>query len=213
MKIEKVNNLWVPSDDIHIEQWKTGQPFTQNKCLNSFIEWCKSQHKTFRTVLDIGAWCGTWSLAMAEYSKKIHSFEPDKTHFTCLTRNVSQYVHIDPKMIALGDNNKETVALSADNFTQSKRVIGEGSIQLHTVDEFSFEEVDLIKIDVEGFEMKVLKGAENTLKQCQFLMIELNNNSKKYQSSNIEIENYLNDFGFRTLINIWPDKVFVNKRI
>jgi hypothetical protein len=116
-------------------------------------------------------------------------------------------------VIALGDNNKETVALSADNFTQSKRVIGEGSIQLHTVDEFSFEEVDLIKIDVEGFEMKVLKGAENTLKQCQFLMIELNNNSKKYQSSNIEIENYLNDFGFRTLINIWPDKVFVNKRI
>jgi hypothetical protein len=61
--------------------------------------------------------------------------------------------------------------------------------------------------------MKVLKGGEKTLKKCKFLMIELNNNSKKYQSSNIEIEKYLEDLGFRTLINIWPDKVFVNNRI
>ena len=212
MKIEKVNNLWVPSNDIHIEQWKNGQPFTQNKCLNSFIEWCKSQHQTFRTVLDIGAWCGTWSIAIAKYSQRVHAFEPDKTHFTCLTRNVAPYVNIDPKMIALGDNN-EMVSLTNDDFTQAKRIIGRGDIQLQTIDSFKFEDVDLIKIDVEGFEMKVLKGGEKTLQQCSFLMIELNNNSKKYQSSNVEIEQYLGELGFRTLINIWPDKVFVNNCI
>lgn len=212
MKIEKVNGIWVPSNDIHIEQWKSGQPFTQNKCLNSFISWCQSQNKKFRTALDIGAWCGTWSVAMSTYCKNIHAFEPDSTHFECLSRNVGPYVHIDPKMIALGDNN-DTVALTNDNFTQARRIHGKGDIQLHTIDSFDFKNVDLIKIDVEGYEMRVLKGAEKTLKTCQFLMIELNNNSKKYQSSNIEIEQYLSQIGFRTLIDIWPDKVFVNNNI
>jgi FkbM family methyltransferase len=212
MNIEKVNGFWVPSNDVHIEQWKSGQPFTQNKCLNSFISWCQSQNKKFRNALDIGAWCGTWSVAMSKYCKNIHAFEPDGTHFECLTRNVGPHVHIDPKMIAVGDTN-DTVALTKDDFTQARRVDGKGDIQLHIIDSFDFKNVDLIKIDVEGYEMRVLKGAEKTLKTCQFLMIELNNNSKKYQSSNIEIEEYLSQTGFRVLIDIWPDKVFVNNNI
>jgi hypothetical protein len=66
----------------------------------------------------------------------------------------------------------------------------------------------LIKIDVEGYEMKVLKGAEKTLKKSQYLMIELNNNTKKYGSSNANVEKYLDENGFKVLIDHWPDKVF-----
>ena len=83
-----------------------------------------------------------------------------------------------------------------------------GEIQMRTLDSFDFEKVDLIKIDVEGYEMKVLKGAEKTLESCQYLMIELNNNTKKYGSSNINVEKYLHDKGWRVLIDHWPDKVF-----
>ena len=72
-------------------------------------------------------------------------------------------------------------------------------------------DVDLIKIDVEGYEMNVLKGAEQTLSTTNFLMIELNGNSKKYGSSNTKIEKYLKEIGFKTLINKWPDKVFIKK--
>jgi len=80
---------------------------------------------------------------------------------------------------------------------------------MKTVDSFQFKNVDLIKIDVEGFEMNVLRGAKDTLKSCNFLMIELNNNSKKYNSSNAEIEKYLEESNFTTLIDKWPDKVFI----
>ena len=77
-----------------------------------------------------------------------------------------------------------------------------------TIDSLGIDDIDLIKIDVEGFEMEVLKGAEKTLGKVRYIMIELNNATKKYGSSNIEIENYIGSLGFKVLINHWPDKVF-----
>ena len=56
--------------------------------------------------------------------------------------------------------------------------------------------------------MKVLEGAEETLTNTNLLMIELNNNTKKYGSSNQQIEGYLKELGFHEMINIWPDKVY-----
>ena len=207
MNIEKINGFWVPSNDIHAEQWRQGQSFTQNKCLKEFLEWCRSRDKKFNTVLDIGAWCGTWSAEFAPYCKKIYAIEPDQTHFECLLKNLSSFDNIELLDYAVGDIETR-VSLTDDDFTQARRIYSIGNILMKTVDSFKFEDVDLIKIDVEGFEMNVLRGAKDTLKDCNFLMIELNNNSKKYNSSNAEIEKYLQELGFTTLIDKWPDKVF-----
>jgi hypothetical protein len=42
-------------------------------------------------------------------------------------------------------------------------------------------------------------------------MIELNNNAKKYGSSNLEIEKYLSKKGFKIMIKVWPDVVWQKK--
>ena len=207
MKIEIVNGFWVPSNDIHIQQWREGKPFTQNKCLKEFLKWCHSRNQKFNTVLDIGAWCGTWSAELVPYCKKIYAIEPDKTHFECLLKNTIKFDNIELIDYAMGDT-ETNVSLTNDDFTQARRIISSGNILMQTVDSFKFEDVDLIKVDVEGFEMNVLRGAKDTLKNCKFLMIELNNNSKKYDSSNVKIEKYIAEQGFTTLIDKWPDKVF-----
>jgi hypothetical protein len=77
-----------------------------------------------------------------------------------------------------------------------------------TIDSMEYYDIDMIKIDVEGYEMEVLKGATKTLETVKYLMIELNNNTKKYGSNNIEIEKYLDSIGFKVLMDHWPDKVF-----
>ena len=205
MKIEKVNDFWVPSNDVHIEQWKSGAPFTQNKCLNKFIKYCESQTKKMKTVIDVGAWCGTWAKAIEPFAKKVIAFEPDKTHFECLQRNCT--INCTPRMEAVGAQLQE-VSLTEDNFTQAKRVNEKGNIRMITLDHMAYEDVDMIKIDVEGYEMEVLKGATKTLESVKYLMIELNNNTKKYGSNNIEVEKYIVSLGFKVLMEHWPDKVF-----
>ncbi len=205
MTIEKVNGFWVPKNDLHFEEWKEGKPFTQNKCLLKFIDYCVDKNKKFNHILDIGAWVGTWSMAMNKFCGRVIAFEPDSLHYQCLVKNVT--ADVETHQLAVGSEEK-LISLSEDDFTQSKRIVGEGSIPMITIDSMKLDDVDLIKIDVEGYEMEVLKGAKKTLENVQYLMIELNNNTKKYGSSNIEIEKYINSLGFKVLISHWPDKVF-----
>ena len=145
--IEKINGYWVPSKDKHLEQWKSGGTFTQNRCLNKFIEHCNQRNIKFDTILDVGAWVGTWSMAMQPYAKKVITFEPDPLHYSCLIKNVPE--SIETHQLALGSEQK-MIALDDNAHTQAKRVIGEGTIPCTTIDSLDLENIDLIKIDVEG---------------------------------------------------------------
>ena len=216
MKIERINNFWVPSNDIHVEQWKAGQPFTQNKCLNSFLKYCESQNKQFKRILDIGAWCGTWSIAMEKYARNIDAFEPHKIHFACLEKNVARFSdRIKSNKIAIG-HTESSISLTEELATQNIRIKNEiGEIPMHTIDYYNYSDVQFIKIDVEGYEMRVLEGAKKTItfndenqSNVQYIMVELNHNTEKYESSNLEVKTYIKSLGFKVLLNIWPDIVY-----
>ena len=208
MKIEKVNGFWVPSADVHLQDWKQNNNFTQSKCLDKFLTFIENNALKFNHVLDIGAWVGTWTMKINPFCGRVIAFEPDPLHYECLVQNVPE--EVETHQLAVG-NDKKMISLSEDNFTQAKRVVGEGNILMVTIDSLNFTDVDLIKIDVEGYEMEVLKGADKTLENVKYLMIELNNNSKKYGSSNLEIEKYLRKKGFRIMIKAWPDVVWHKK--
>ena len=207
--LEKINNFWIPSNDEQIEKWrKEGHPHMQDRCLNRLLTHCKVRNIKFKTILDIGAWCGTWSLAMQKYAENIFCYEPNKTHFACLEKNLAPFSNVSLYNCAIG-NEEGFVKLTEETATQNTRVIQEkGDTKICTIDSLNLDNIDLIKIDVEGFEMEVLKGATETIKNVQYIMIELNNNTKRYGSSNIEIEKYLPTLGFEMLIKIWPDVIY-----
>ena len=208
--IEQLSDgLWVPSSDAQIEQWRDkGYPHMQDKCLKQFLRWCDRNDKKFKMVLDIGAWCGTWSMAMQKYADQIFCYEPNKTHFECLIKNVGHHEQIKLFNHAIG-NQDGKIRLTNETATQNTRVLLEkGETVISRLDSLNISDVDMIKIDVEGLEMEVLKGAENLLKNVECVMIELNNNSKKYGSSNTRIEKHLESLGFDILIKTWPDIVY-----
>ena len=91
MTIEKVNGFYVPSNDIHLEDWKSKKTnFTQNKCLEKFVNFCTKRKKKFTCILDVGAWVGTWTMTMNNFAEKVIAFEPDPIHYKCLVKNVSK---------------------------------------------------------------------------------------------------------------------------
>jgi len=196
MKIEKVNGFWVPSNDIHIEQWKSGQPFTQNKCLLKFLDYCNSQSKKFKTVIDIGAWCGTWAKAIEPFAKKVIAFEPDKLHFECLQRNCT--INCDPRNEAVGSEIK-SISLTEDDFTQAKRVDKQGDIRMITIDSMGYYDIEMIKIDVEGYEHMVLLGSSKIIKNVSYIMIEIQKNDMYLDYSRKKIEKFLRKNNFKLI--------------
>jgi len=210
MSIEKLRDgLWVPSTDAQIEQWREkGHPYMQDTCLNKFLEWCKLQNKKFNLIIDIGAWCGTWTLSMQQYAKNIYCYEPNKLHYDCLSRNCSVHNHVRLYNQALG-NEDGFIKLTEEAATQNTRVLREkGETRINKLDSLGLVGVDFIKIDVEGFEMEVLKGAEKTLENVEYLMIELNGNSEKYGTSKKDIKEHLKSLGFKVLMKTWPDIIY-----
>jgi|688.fasta_scaffold444697_2 FkbM family methyltransferase len=124
-----------------------------------------------RNAIDIGCRDG-------EYSRYLHkTFE----HVYCFDYRRRKLFHknVDLKKIthfkcALGDEFKIISASGGGSIT-SNGVPKEKwyDLQLYTLDQFAIENVDYIKIDVDGYELQVLRGALNTIeKYSPILVIE-----------------------------------------
>jgi len=119
--------------------------------------------------VDVGAYVGLYTIALAQRTGRtgrVYSFEPDPQNCAVLRKhvelnNVSDRVEVH--QLALGDKNG-FVPFTAGRDSQS--VIGTGSSTSGTVRIVRLDSilcsgrVDILKIDVEGFEENVLKGAE-----------------------------------------------------
>ena len=145
-----------------------------------------------KLIIDVGANIGLYSLLGARSSRKdarIFSFEPIPDNVDLLKRNIKLNKDIGSKITtisnALGeDSRKLEIYLSrksvGNHSVGGKRGRGYGEVtevMQTSLDEFTkkkkLKNIDLIKIDVEGYDGYVLKGAINTIKTSQpALMIE-----------------------------------------
>jgi hypothetical protein len=93
--------------------------------------------------------------------------------------------------------------------TGNTHVHGEGDIPLKTLDSFGFEEVDFIKIDVEGYELSVVKGAKETLlREKPFMVIEQKGNDQKFfGGQRHEASNWLKSLGMRDIKVVSGDHI------
>ncbi len=142
-----------------------------------------------KAVIDAGGYIGdSLSLFRALFPEsKIHTFEPSKASFETLTNLFKQDINqgnIIPVQKGLGDE-KGTLKLSKAQGLQSDSTasmamdygLGPDSYEeaeVITLDEYVQEHnlsVGLIKVDVEGFEPQVLKGALNTIKTQRPMLV------------------------------------------
>ena len=156
-----------PATEIGLELLVTGQ-FEKEAMAQ-----CANFIKPDGIVLDVGANIGVHTVHFAGLARfgKVISFEPARSTFAFLLRNVEHLVNVIPLNVALSDSaGLQPFFVAADSAfsglkdTKRKAILHQESIACFRGDDIlsalfaENQRIDLIKIDVEGLEMQVLRG-------------------------------------------------------
>lgn len=173
----------ITSDDDYLENIKNGfEPH--------MVKLFRALATDSEVILDVGANIGCTALLFGSLSKKVYAFEPSPSTFSFLEKNIARsgLKNIIPQNIGLGEEKTETSLTFAPSnrsgsFVSNQIQASVGhiteEIAIHQLDEVAQSinsgKIDFIKIDVEGFEGHVLRGAKQTLSIYKpIVVLELN---------------------------------------
>ena len=184
-------------------------------------------------IVDVGAHMGFYTLKAAKQVGKkgyVIAIEPDHNNYVHLNRNIriNKYHNITSINCALADFigvsrfylKARSASHSIINRTWSRPnsplipIVNFTEVSITTLDELitklGIQKIDILKINVEGAELKVLKGSEKSLKQRRISQIVLTPHPPVKQESK-KIYNYLNLFDYDIVIS--EDATFLYARL
>ena len=205
--MKKVYTWFLPDYDTHFEKWMVDM--REETYQRKVRQYALQQVKNFSRAIDIGGNVGFWSRDFCEKFEKVEIFEPDKSNLECLKENLKPHTNHTIHEVGLG------AAKTKSNFFISPTASGghsiyrnnvpedtvtETMIDVHTLDQYKFEDVGLIKIDTQGSELDVLKGATETLKrESPILNIEIELKTKEQVKQGNIIKSHLKNVGYSVL--------------
>ena len=150
-------------------------PASDTSCFNIIAkDWVETNHiimkyvKERRIVVQAGGNCGMYPLLHSMQFEYVFTFEPDPVNFYCLANNCKAS-KIFKFNTAVGDKAKALGlgVLTTENVGMHK--IGAGSLIVYaiTIDSLDLPYLSLLHLDVEGYELPALRGAENSIKRCR----------------------------------------------
>jgi FkbM family methyltransferase len=160
-------------------------------------------------VLDIGANIGVMTRLSAARAGRVHAFEPAPRALPLLEANTADLTNVTVHAVALSNVDGSTRFRQRAALDESS--IGEGDVEVpvRTLDSFGFVP-DLIKIDVEGYEHRVLEGATEMLQRAPVILFEaLSETARQYCENIILAANPRYGFetiGWGTNDIAWPNR-------
>lgn len=159
------------------------------------------------TIFDVGANVGDYSLQVLSRcpAARLYCFEPSRKTFQLLSQNLADYKNAHLYNFGLGDK-EESVTLYSDAETSGMASVYQRQLEhinvrmdwteqvsLKTLDEFcraqGVEHINLLKIDVEGHELNVLKGAQRLITSAAIDLIQF-----EFGGTDIDSRTFLKDF-------------------
>lgn len=151
--------------------------------------------------LDIGAWWGPWTYRLSRRVRFVETFEPNPVLADALRRSVRANVTVHE--VAASDATQQTT-LSLPHAGLGSEGTGtvhaeiEAAVRYEVdavpIDDFGFDNVVLVKIDVEGHELQVLTGAHRLLEQhSPVLVVEMDSRLGELAPTS----DFLADHGYR----------------
>ena len=146
--------------------------------------------KEINGIIHVGAHSGQEVLKYKAYDKKIILFEPQKSVYKELLKNVASLEEVKCYNIGLGSIKKRsTLFKSNENEGKSSSVLtpelhlkvqpnisftDSEEIKIERFDSLEVETLNFVTLDVQGFELEVLKGFGEELKKVDFIFTEIN---------------------------------------
>ncbi|MDC0941479.1 FkbM family methyltransferase [Candidatus Pelagibacter sp.] len=204
------------------------------------------QNRSIKTIIDVGAHKGEFAqnALQIESVNKIIAFEPQKKIFSLLKEKFSDNDKVVLNNFALSEKvekrimkiNKMTATSTLNHeinndslyfkfksflLYQKNSIIDEEEIDTTTFDAFfngkMFDENTLLKIDTEGYEIHVLKGSEQKIREMKYILIE-NQFSKMYKNVNFrDCHDFLRKKNFKLLKKFrfptlhYEDRLYINE--
>jgi FkbM family methyltransferase len=202
-----------------------------------------SKNLNFEIMIDIGSHQGEFISRFLHYKKikNFFCFEPNKMLFKKLSNRYKLNKKISLFDYALGDNNSNKKLFLSNlsyNSTMSSFNTGSNYLKLKnfilkdqknkkfiTIKQKMFDHIfknkniknSFLKIDVEGYEYNVLKGASKKIKDAKYILIE-NQFSNQYKNNFDKVKKLLIKYNFTMIKSFYyptlhyRDILFINKR-
>jgi FkbM family methyltransferase len=184
------------------------------RCLKTYGEYCEAEADVFRqvirpgmTVVEAGANIGAHTVVMAKACApgRLIAFEPQQRAFQLLCANLTlgaitaRFARMPVTNYAAAGNFGQVAPLFA-------RVVADGgwadgrTVRVSPLDALDLATCDFLKIDVEGWESEVLRGARQTILRCRPL-IYVENDRADQQAVLIEL---LSELGYDLYWHVAP---------
>ena len=159
-------DLFVHDDDYLSNQIAQTGSFYEAEIL----ETVRTHFPSHRTVIDVGANIGNHSSFFLKYlqPRRLVCFEPVQANFDVLQKNIELHANgipVEAHRMALGATTGMVEMIHDPRNMGSCEVVPDrpGTIEMRTLDSFGYEDVSLLKIDVESSFRDVLMGSLRTL--------------------------------------------------
>lgn len=178
--IQTPQGIWVLKDDTHLSRWV--EEHKRLDVAEGQIDFYKHLIPVGGTVVDAGASIGDCTLTFAKLvgpSGHVFAFEPHPLSFIALKLNFEKWTNVVPFNTALAESGMQLSMIPQRNSGASYVLNGDHGLPIEatTLDDFSrfVERCDLLHLDAEGFEPRILSGGMVFLEKFRpAIVLEIN---------------------------------------
>ena len=162
-------------------------------------------------------------------------FEPLEENFNIVEKKAKDLnANIEGYQVALGTQREGTTTMYvSDNEAQSSSILKPKvhlthhphvkfptteEVELATLDQYNCHDYNFINMDVQGYELEVLKGATKTLNQIDYVYCEVNRDEVYENNAYVEeIDEFLAEYGMERVEtdwagDIWGDALYIKTK-
>ena len=211
--MKQVKGWWLPDTDIDFDRWILDGNY-QKEHRDGILNFLKTQGVEFNNCLDVGAHVGFWLKDLQKTFKMVYAFEPISDVRECLKKNVEKdnYLLFD---FGLGNKNEKVMVNYIPEETGNTYVSDQGNreIEIRRLDEIKLPKIDYIKIDAEGYEIKVLQGAEGLITRDEpYIHVEVKEKIlERHGLSAVDIDRYFEEIDYKKVYRIKSEFVYAKK--